>query len=258
MTRTNESSGRPTPSVTDLFAQYLERQMDAHSRGLGYAEPSGEAVPHDAVPVQPVDPALAWKDAVAAALLLRPAAAASWVVPPEWPTLVAQQEPAVALAFCLGNYPQLVRNLHPLLTREPAALREVGGSAVSLPALDGWLEQDHAGPNRLLAAAVARLVRRFDRAEALLADAPEGWKNVQANEVAALAWHRGQPEKALMLWQAAPESAVVLFNRGMALLFLGRPAEAIDPLTQATAALPESNPWYHLGHLYLALAAAQA
>src|SRR5262245_21262874 len=124
MTRMNEPAGRPAPpSVKDLFAQYLERQIDAVSQGLGYAEPTGEAVPHDAVPVQPVDPRLAWQEALAVANLQPATARTKWAVPPEWPALVAQQEPAVALAFCLGNFPQLVRNLHPLLTREPAALR---------------------------------------------------------------------------------------------------------------------------------------
>src|SRR5262245_24699336 len=125
MTRTNEPAGRPgSPSVADLFTRYLNRQIDAQTQGLGYAAPTGEAEPHEAVPVQPVDPQLAWKEALAAAGVLAPTSRVKWLVPPEWPTLVAQQEPAVALAFCLGNYPQLVRNLHPLLTREPAALRD--------------------------------------------------------------------------------------------------------------------------------------
>ena len=46
-------------SVSDLFARYLEQQIDAHSRGLGHAEPGEDATPFDATPVQPVDPRLA-------------------------------------------------------------------------------------------------------------------------------------------------------------------------------------------------------
>ena len=46
----------------------------------------------------------------------------------------------------------------------------------------------------------------------------------------------------------------VLFNRGMAALFLGRRDEAVAALTQAVAALPDTSAWHHLGHLYLALA----
>src|SRR4051812_40417925 len=108
MTTANE--GRPSvPSVSDLFASYLRKQIDAHAAGLGQAEDAlGDAVPHEAVPVQPVDPALAWNDSLACARLLSPAKAA-FEVPPEWPPLVARQEPAVALAFALGNFPQLVR-----------------------------------------------------------------------------------------------------------------------------------------------------
>jgi tetratricopeptide (TPR) repeat protein len=259
MTRTNETSGRPAPlSVAELFAQCLHRQIDAHAQGLGYAEPTGDAVPHEAVPVQPVDPMLAWKDAVAVAKLLGPSAQTKWKIPPEWPALVAQQEPAVALAFALGNYPQLVRNLHPLLTREPAALRDVSAHSVNLPGLSAWACQPHDVPNRLLAAGILRLAGQLDQAEALLAEpAADGWQAVHANEVAALAWHRGEAEKALQLWQQAPDSAPMLFNRGMAALFLGRASEAVESLRRAVELLPESSAWHHLGQLYLALASAR-
>src|SRR5688572_15993607 len=99
-------------NLSDLFTQYLRKQAGASEQGLGFAETTGEVLPHDATPVQPVDPALAWKDAVAAAN----GTGRSWEVPAEWPQLVAAQEPAVAIAFALGNFPQLVRNLQPLLT----------------------------------------------------------------------------------------------------------------------------------------------
>src|SRR5262249_49120227 len=112
MTRTTDS-GRPGGlSVPDLFAKYLKKQIDAHAAGLGHAESSGDAVPHEATPIQPIDPALAWKDATATAKLL--GAQLTFDAPPDWPTLVGRQEPAVALAFALGNFPQLVRNLHVL------------------------------------------------------------------------------------------------------------------------------------------------
>src|SRR4051812_26930514 len=64
MSHTNDPAGRPSaPSVTDLFARYLEQQIDAHAGGLGYPEPGDHATPFDVAPVQPVDPQLAWKDA---------------------------------------------------------------------------------------------------------------------------------------------------------------------------------------------------
>jgi tetratricopeptide (TPR) repeat protein len=259
MTRTNEPPNRPAAlSVAELFEQCLHRQINAHNQGLGYAEPAGDAIPHEAVPVQPVDPMLAWKDAVTVAKLLLPSVQTKWKVPPDWSALVAQQEPAVALAFCLGNYPQLVRNLHPLLTREPATLRDVSVHAVSLPGLSAWARQPHNTPHRLLAAGLLRLAGQFDEAAVLLAEAPtEEWKAVHFNEAAALAWHRGDAEKALELWREAPESAPVLFNRGMAALFLGRASEAVESLRKAVAMLPESSAWHHLGQLYLALASAR-
>jgi hypothetical protein len=261
MTRAHENAGRPVPpALADLFTRYLRQQADAAAAGVGYAEPADEAVPHDAVPVQPVDPQLAWNDAVAAARHFPAGPAQAWAVPPEWPVLVAAQEPAVALAFCLGNFPQLVRNLRPLLSDEPAALRLGPMEPLSAPAtLLDWAGRDHDYAQALLAAGALRLARHFDRAEELLrAEAPKGWEAVAANERAALAWHRGRHEAALDLWRAQPDSVPVLFNRGMAALFLGRPAEARAALSRAVAGLPETSAWHHLGHLYLALAASRA
>ena len=63
--------------------------------------------------------------------------------------------------------------------------------------------------------------------------------------------------EALAMWESQPSGVPVLFNRGMALLFLGRPADARGPLTQAVAGLKETDAWYHLAQLYLTLAAAR-
>ena len=46
----------------------------------------------------------------------------------------------------------------------------------------------------------------------------------------------------------------VRFNRGMAALFLGRPAEARDHLKAAVGGLAETGAWHHLASLYLTLA----
>jgi hypothetical protein len=246
-------SNRPAPpSVADLFKEYLNRQVEAQAEGLGYPEPAEGAVPHEAVPVQPVDPALAWKDNLASVKLL--GAKASFEVPPDWPALVSGQEPAVALAFALGNFPQLVRNLHPLLSGEALALRDAG-APVNAPGLAEWAGAQREAPQRLLAAGALRLARQFEQAERLLAeDGPAAWQAVRANEQAALAWHAGQHEKALAMWQAQEESVPVLFNRGMAALFLGQTELAANALTQALAGLAETSAWYHLAALYLALA----
>ncbi len=242
-------------ALSELFTQYVRNQAAAREQGLGFADTLGDVTPHDTTPVQPVDPALAWKDAVAAAS----GSKQTWGVPTDWPQLVATQEPAVALAFALGNFPQLVRNLQPLLTRgDLTKLREAINRPPSQPALLDWAASVTDYPQKLLAAGVLRLARHFDRAgELLRADVPAEWQAVRANEEAALLWHRGRHEDAAKAWQAMEATTPVLFNRGMAALFLGRPADAHEALTQATAQLPETSAWHHLGMLYLALADAR-
>jgi hypothetical protein len=107
----------------------------------------------------------------------------------------------------------------------------------------------------LLAAGVLRLARHFDRAEELLAFTPSAeYRAVHANEVAALAWHRGQAERAAQMWRGMADSAVVLFNRGMAALFLGEKESARVALERAIAGLAETSAWHHLAGLYLTLA----
>jgi hypothetical protein len=254
-------------SVTELFRQYLGRQMAAQAEGLGFADPDGQVVPHEAAPVQPVDPRLAWEDALAVVRWSKrgeaPVAALRWETPPDWPGLVAAQEPAIALAFCVGNFPQMVRNLQPLLSGgDLTALRQTPTRPANVPpALLQWANTVRGYPQLLLAASVLRLSRRFDEAHALLkapGKTPAEWQALRANEEAALAWHRGDAEEALTLWQAQKPSVPVLFNRGMAALFLGRPAGAGTALEQAVAQLPETSAWHHLGHLYLALTAVRS
>jgi hypothetical protein len=239
-------------ALSELFTQYVRNQAAAREQGLGFADTLGEVMPHDTTPVQPVDPALAWKDAVTAAS----AVGQTWNVPADWPQLVGSQEPGIAVAFALGNFPQLVRNLQPLLTRgDLATLREVSNRPASHPALLDWAANVSGYPQKLLAAGVLRLARHFDRAAEMLSakGVPAEWQAVRANEVAALLWHRGRFEDAARAWQAQTASTPVLFNRGMSALFLGHATEPHEALTQATAQLPETNAWHHLGRLYLAL-----
>ncbi len=267
-------------SVTELFGQHLRRQMAAQAEGLGIADPDGLVVTHETASMQPVDPRLAWEDALAAIHWItsrkreRREEAASALpvceVPPDWPSLVAAQEPALALAFCIGNFPQMVRNLQPFLDAgDLTALRplaELGNKGdrpiVVPPVLLQWANSVRGYPQVFVAAGVLRMARRFDEASELLrspvdAEISSQWKALRANEEAALAWHRGKAEEALGLWQAQKSSVPVLFNRGMATLFLGRPGEARTALDQAVAQLPETSAWHHLGHLYLALIAAR-
>ena len=252
------------PSVIELFRDYLRRQMAAQAEGLGFADPDGQVVPHEAVSIQPADPRLAWDDALAVVdHFVTKSSAPRWEVPPDWPSFVAAQEPAIALAFCVGNFPQMVRNLQPLLASgDLSTLRQSAGRPVSVsPSLLQWANKVQGYPQVLLAAGVLRLARRFEEASTLLksrGDAAKSWQALRANEEAALAWQRGQAEEALALWQRQKASVPVLFNRGMAALFLGRPAEAQTALGQAVAQLPDTSAWHHLGHLYLTLATTRS
>jgi hypothetical protein len=250
------------PPLHDLLARYLDRQASAHDEGLGLADAGGEVVPFDAVPVQPVEPRLAWNEAVAVlGALGLPAESRPGRVPPDWPALVASHEPEVALPFCLGNFPQMVRHL-PALLQAPdlGALRAGGSRAVPVPGVEEWAQ--HAAqakdyPQTFFAVAVLRLARQFDAAGRLLDElksAPAAWRPLLANEEAALAWHRGDAAAALASWRAQAESVPVLFNRGMAALFLGDAAAARADLARAAAQLPEDAAWHHLARLYLAIA----
>ncbi len=261
MSQTREPSGRVTAgSVAELFTRYLESQVDAQAEGLGFAPATGEVEPYDSVPVQPIDPRLAWDEARSVLKCFAGATAAAVKAPLEWSQLVAGSEPAVSLAFALGNYPQLVRAVQPLLAGgDLTALRPRPAGVPASEGLLDWARKQTGTYPRLLAVGVLRVARAYEAARELLGslvDAGPEWLAVRENERAALAWHRGSAEEALALWQGQAESVPVLFNRGMAHLFLGRIEQARAALGQAVASLPDSNSWHHLGQLYLALASA--
>src|SRR5207249_2110979 len=131
------------------------------------------------------------------------------LVPPDWATMVSSQEPAAALAFSFGNYPQLVRNLHALFhPSDLSALLPKGAGSSPVPALWEWAAAstgEEAYPQVLLAVGVLRLAGQFDAAAELLnrhrATTPADWQGAWANEEAALAWHRGQVLEAATLWE---------------------------------------------------------
>lgn len=260
MTQAHEPSDRPAAlPLAELFTRYLQRQTDAQAQGLGYPELSAEVTPFEAVPVQPVDPALAFKDALEVRRFFPGVEQSAWPAPPDWPTVVSAHEPEVSVAFCLGNFPQLVRNLHPLLTGGLTTARVPTGRPVAVPALQEWSARARDARTCLLAAGALRLARQFDHARELLkkVTATE-WQAFRANEEASLEWHGGQPEDAFKMWRSQEPSLPVLFNRGMAALFLGETAAAHDALGQAAAGLPETSAWHHLARLYLTLADAKA
>jgi hypothetical protein len=260
----SQPAGRP--ELSELLARYLHGQAARHEAGLAVAS-TGEVLPHEAAPSPPVDPKLAWDESLAvlpfyASSMSGGAQSGAKLpkAPPDWPGLVNAQEPALAVAFCLGNFPQLIRSLQPLL--HPSNLQP--GTAANARSFDSselvqWADRtanQKQFPDCLLAAGVLRLAKDFDRAGQLIpdeAEVPAKWRPACANERAALAWHRGQHKEALDSWQAQEETIPVLFNRGMACLFLNKAANARAFLQRAADRLPEDNAWHHLSRLYLAM-----
>src|SRR3954467_1931845 len=153
------------PKLGDLLARYLERQAEAHAAGV--ATETGEVTAYEAGPVQPIDPKLAWDQARTALACEGPPVQTK--APPQWSALVASHEPAVALAFCAGNFPQLVRNFHMILQHaDLTALRPVPGRPVAAPELTEWAGEVAAKkqvPQMLLALGALRLAKQFGEAE---------------------------------------------------------------------------------------------
>jgi hypothetical protein len=259
----NQSQVKNQPSLTEIMAGFLRRQTDAHRDGLAGIDLSSEVEPYEAGPVQPIDARPAWEEATAALRLTRTASDEKVLkAPPNWPTLVAAHEPAFDLTLSLGNFPQLVRDLHRLLAaRDLNVLRQVARTPVEVPALVDWssaLAAKPQFPHLLLAVGTLRLARQFERAEEIVSSGdkavPSQWRSLWENEKASLAWARGDAEAARRIWQSQPESVVVWFNRGMSALFTNRWDEARTALNRAVTQLPETSAWHHLARLYLTLA----
>jgi hypothetical protein len=260
MTPVENRTNAGQPGIADLMARFLGHQSAAHASGLAAAA-RGDVEPYEAVPAQVVDPRQAWDEATAV-LGCYGGAGKVGKAPADWPQWVAALPSHTGLAFAAGNFPQMVRDLAPLYRAESLAdLPETDGPPLVGMGVETWAEsvaKDGVFPQMLLALGALRLARQWDATEALVRTfsgrVPAAWADAWANEEAALLWHRGREEAAARRWQALPESVPVLFNRGMAALFLGRPADARADLRKAVERLPESSGWHHLGRLYLALA----
>lgn len=253
------------PKLDELLTGYLQRKAGDHAAGLVTFDPAAEAevVLHEAGPVQPIDAKLAWVESLVVAGFYVPFVDSRlWRAPPNWPSLVSGHEPVVALACALGNFPQLVRHFHTLLQAPNLGqLRPLAGRAASVSMLLDWVREvarQVQFPQLLLGLGALRLAKHFEEADKIIqaqdADVKPEWRTAWENEKAALAWHRGQHQAARELWHKLEPIAPVLFNRGMADLFLDEPAAAQGALTQAVAILPDDGAWHHLGRLYLTLA----
>jgi tetratricopeptide (TPR) repeat protein len=258
MTRITFSNPNGQPSLSDLMVRFLATRSDAAAAAV---ELAGDVEPHEVAAGFRVDPRAAWTDAIAA---IQPAPAP---LPTDWASLVNQSQPAFAVAMAAGNFPQRVKDLQPLLAKFDAQELRPAGDEPAVPGFSGlraWIESEAkkgTAPSLLQAAGLARTLGDCDRAEQLLGEAKKHCTGkleaVWNNERAALDWHRGRAHDALAAWSAMASSPAVLFNRGMALLFLGRFGEARAALAAATDALPEGSGWNDLAQLYLALAEIQ-
>ncbi|MFO0803722.1 MAG: hypothetical protein U0791_11470 [Gemmataceae bacterium] len=244
MTRTNPTHAQP--SLSDLMVRFLATRSDAASAAV---EPAGEVEPHEVAAGFRVDPRTAWTDAVAAA------PTASSPVPNDWSSWVNQPAPVFAVAMAAGNFPQRVKDLHPLLAKFDAKKLRPSGNSAPAPGFTGlrsWVEKEAKTGSALLAAGVARSLGDFDRAEQILKNLPDS--PALQNERAALLWHRGECEAALKAWKAMADSPTVRFNRGLALLFTGSAKAARAEFSSAAAELPETSGWHALARLYQAVA----
>lgn len=243
------------PTLEQLMAGYLRRQAEAAEQGLASVE-GGEVFPYDAGPVQPVDAKIAWDESLVAlsdfGLSGQPTKA-----PAGWVNLVAQAEPQVAIAFCVGNFPQLVRDFHKLLQHaDLPALRPSPAAATSDPKLSEWAAAASGWPQTIVALGAMRLSRDFDAADRLATqNVPAAWQSAWDNELAALAWHRGRYDDAIAQWTTQRPSLPVRFNLAMASLFSGQAKSARAGLEAVVGELPESSAWHHLARLYHTLAA---
>jgi len=262
---------RNQPELAQLFREFLNRRLAAQQ--LGTAEwdaQAGEVVPHQAAAALAVDPRTALAEGLQAAKLLLAAEDAKGFSPnafrslPDWGLLVRAKENTLGVAFALGNFPQMLQTIQPLLEPGDLIVKDAG-SRRPIPAcgLAEWAEKQLAKQNWAgcaFAAAASRLAGDFAAAQTLLAKArtaaPASADHFLRNEEAALAWHAGEYDRAAQLWAAHPrqDALPVLFNRGLSALFAGQNEQAAAFFNQALEHLPDDDAWRHLAQLYVLLA----
>lgn len=246
------------PTLEALMAGYVRRQAEADALGFGFVG-GADVTPYEAGPVQPIDPKLAWDEGLAALTYIN-APVKGIKAPTGWANFVAQTEPQIAIAFCVGNYPQLVRDFHKLLQHERlASLRPTAAASIHVAPLLEWADKAVGFPQLLIALAVQRLTRNFDRADDLAAmTVPAQWLTAWNNERAALLWHQGKADEAIALWKTLIPSVPVRFNLAMANLFSDRGQNVKSELEAVMAQLPESSAWHYLARLYHTLSVLRA
>lgn len=236
------------PSIAELTRGYLDRSSAQPSEAS-----DGLFEPYEVSASFRPEPRMAWNEAQVAFALFSTGVSET-PIPTGWDGLVQRRDSIAAVACCVGNFPQMLQDMGPLMsidnltTLRPSPTSATGGE----PKANGtWSEL-------VVRAGVARLEGDFDAADQLLNAAQSGSKgevaDLIANERAALAWHRGKCDEAIKIWSSLPESPAVALNRGMAALFSGKAADAVAPLKAALEGFSTESGWHHLASLYLALA----
>ena len=139
---------RPNAAVLIGSVRGISSRIRRRRRRMAWAspQPSGEVEPYESVPVQPVDPQQAWADALAATRPF-PRRQGDVDAAGRLADVGGEQESAVALAFCIGNFPQMVRNLHPLLAGgDLTAIAARAGRATTAPTVLEWSRTCGDGP----------------------------------------------------------------------------------------------------------------
>jgi hypothetical protein len=251
--------------LADLLQDFLEQQVQAIATGRVRTGSFGEVVPFEAAQTPLIEPELAWAEALEVLSYFHSTLGdLEKERPPGWSEVVAMQESAAAVPFCLANYPQMMRQLSPLWQSSSMArlhaerdLAPASGAAELGELFTPVVNQD-SFPGVLIELGMLRLTKNFAAAQELLERCQDGvsaqWQAAWINEAAALAWHQGDDKEARRLWNLLPECVPAWFNRGVAALFGDEVQQARDWLGQAVAQIPENSSWHHLGRLYLALA----
>lgn len=262
MSDRNPASGIVKPgTLGELFALYLQRQIQAENQGLAIPDSAEEFVPHDSSVSPIVEPQLAWKECQGIFRFFEgleqhriPS------VPAGWSQLVNSLQPLFAIPMALGNFPQMMNHpLNLMNTGDLRSLRSAPGLALGTKELLDWAQGQTNPISRLFAAGILRLAAEFTSAEKLIEQTSIDPKlaSLRDNELATLAWHAGNHSEAIDRWNRLPSSRPVLFNRAMASLFCGHSEEAIRLLPEVVSQFSEKDSWYHLAQLYLNLAEAR-
>jgi tetratricopeptide (TPR) repeat protein len=251
-----EHKDMPVPGLQELFRQLLGERIQAAAGGF-LGERLLEVVPYQGLPPLAIDAGLAWAEALEAARAFE-LPTNSLECPSGWAELVADAAPTACVPMCLGNFPQMVRDVKALaeIANLPSLRPQPRSAPVADSGVRSWRSSDTSLPVRLARAGLLRLCGDYAEAKQVLAEMPKArgeLKSALLNERAALAWHQGDHETADGLWKQAKEEIPILFNRGLAMLFCGEAAQSKPLFDRVLGDLPASSGWRQLAELYLAV-----